>query len=83
MRSFEKVRLMIRKLLVHLQLTQTSAAIMLDVGPRTMRRWCADDTRPPTPVIVALAAVAEISGNTGEAPGEVIARLTSLPQKAA
>ena len=66
---------MIRNLLARLELSQTSAAIMLDAAPRTMRYWCSRDARPPTAVLVALAAIAEISEQTGEAPGEVIARL--------
>jgi DNA-binding transcriptional regulator YiaG len=67
---------MIRALLARLELSQTGAALMLDIGPRTMRRWCSRDERPPTAAIVALAAVAEIVEQTGEAPGEVIARLS-------
>lgn len=74
---------MIRDILARLELSQTGAAIMLDTNPRTMRRWCRRGTQPPTAAIVALAAVAEISERTGEAPGEVIARLTApRPQKA-
>lgn len=68
---------MIRALLARLELSQTGAAIMLDVAPRTMRRWCGRNERPPTATIVALAAVAEIVERTDEAPGEVIARLLS------
>lgn len=68
---------MIRAILSRLELSQTSAAIMLDVNARTMRRWCSGKEGAPTSALVALAGVAEISERTGEAPGEVIARLTS------
>ena len=74
---------MIRDILSRLELSQTGAAIMLDVDPRTMRRWCGRDGRPPTVAVVALAAVAEIADRTGEPPGEVIARLTARPPRKA